>query len=286
VWYVSPVSVRIVTDSTADLPEALAASLNVAVVPLHVYFDHEEFEDGVTIGRDDFYRKLTSPGQRLPRTAAPSSGVFAALYERETGSDGIVSIHISPKLSGTHAAAAAASAEARTKHRIAVIDSGTTCLGLGLLVLQAASMARDGATLAEIVRVTKASVPKTRFFGALGTLEYLRRGGRIGRATSLLGSMLHVSPVVGLQDGVVYPIARVRGQRRALDRICQLVESYGPLAYLAVGHTTDEAGMMELAERLSVLFPAARMLRAQCGATLGTYLGPGGFGVALIQSVE
>jgi fatty acid-binding protein DegV len=96
--------------------------------------------------------------------------------------------------------------------------------------------------------------------------------------------VLHVSPVVGLQNGEVYPIERVRGRRRALERICQIVEAYGPLTHLAVGHTTDEAGMMALAEQLSGQFPTERMLFAQCGATLGTYLGPGAFGVALIQS--
>jgi len=279
------VTVRIVTDSTADLPEAITGSLGVSVVPLHVYFDDEEFEDGVTIGRSDFYRRLTAPGQRLPRTAAPSSGAFADVYEREAHTaEAIVSIHISPKLSGTYAAAVAAGADAGMRDRVAVIDSGTACLGLGLLVVQAAAMARDGARFEDIVRVTKASVPRTRFFGALGSLEYLRRGGRIGRATSLLGSMLHVSPIVGLQNGVVYPVERVRGRRRALERICQMVESYGPLTYLAVGHTTDEAGMMALAELLSGYVPDERMLLAQCGATLGTYLGPGAFGVALMQS--
>lgn len=283
--YVYTVSVRIVTDSTADLPQEVIDSLAIIVAPLHVYFGEEEFEDCVTIARDEFYRRLTAPGQRLPRTAAPSSGAFSALYERAAvDSDAIVSIHISPKLSGTYASAAAARTTARARCPIAVIDSANTCLGLGLLVVQAATLACDGAGFEDIVRITEASVPRTRFFGALGTLEYLRRGGRIGRATSFLGSMLHISPVLGVQDGDVYPIERVRGRRRALDRICELVAGYGMLSHLAVGHTTDEAGMDALAERLSSVFPRERMLRAQCGATLGTYLGPGAFGVALIQA--
>jgi len=277
--------VRIVTDSTADLPQEVVDSLGIVVTPLHVYFGDVEFEDCVTISRDEFYRRLTAPGHQLPRTAAPSSGTFATLYERVAGeSDAIVSIHISPRLSGTYAAAAAARATTRAKCQIAVIDSATTCLGLGLLAVQAATLARDGTGFEEIVRTVQASIPRTRFFGALGTLEYLRRGGRIGRAASFLGSMLHISPVLGVQDGDVYPIERVRGRRRALDRICELVASYGALSHLAVGHTTDEAGMEALAERLSPFFPRERMLRARCGATLGTYLGPGAFGVALIQS--
>jgi len=285
VCYVYTVSVRIVTDSTADLPQEVIDALRIGVAPLHVYFGEEEFEDCVTIARDEFYRRLTAPRQKLPRTAAPSSGTFAALYERMAGeSDAIVSIHISQRLSGTYASAAAARTTTRARCRIAVIDSKTTCLGLGLLVVQAATLARDGAGFQEIVGEVEACIPRTRFFGALGTLEYLRRGGRIGRAASFLGSMLHISPVLGVQDGDVYPIERVRGRRRALDRICELVAGYGTLSHLAVGHTTDEAGMEALAERLSPVFPQERMLRAQCGATLGTYLGPGAFGVALIQA--
>jgi len=278
-------AVRILTDSTADLPDDVIDELGIAVVPLHIYFGNEHFQDGHTITKDEFYRLLTSPGQPFPRTSAPSSGEFEAAYQRLADeADEIVSIHLSPKLSATHAAATAASAAVRSRCHVEVIDSASASLALGLLVVQAAQMARDGANLGDIVHAIVAAVPRTRFFGVLQTLEYLHRGGRIGKATALLGSLLHTKPLVGLRDGVVHPIERVRGRQRSLDRIIELVKGYGRPAHLAVGHTTDEAGMQSLASRLSDYFPCDRMLKAQCGATLGSYLGPGAFGVALIEA--
>ena len=278
-------NVRVVTDSTADLPQNMVDDLRIAVVPLHIYFGEEHFQDGQTITKDDFYRRLMSPGQPFPRTSAPSVGEFEAAY-RALGddTDAVVSIHLSPKLSATHAAATAASVTARPRCRIEVVDSATASLGLGLLVVQAARMAHDGATLHEIVRATLEAIPRTKFFGVLETLEYLRRGGRIGMATALLGSLLNAKPLVGLRDGIAYPIERVRGRQRSLDRIIELAKGSGRLAHLAVGHTTDEAGMKALALKLSDHFPCDRMLQAQCGATLGSYLGPGAFGVALIEA--
>jgi len=263
----------------------MADRLGITVVPLHIYFGDEHYVDGQTISRDEFYRRLATPGEKSPRTSAPSSGEFATAYQRLSDTPGeIVSIHLSPKLSATHAAAVAAGGMVKTERPVRVVDSATVSLGLGLLVLQAARMARDGAGAHDIVRITLESVPRTMFFGVLETLEYLRRGGRIGAARAFLGTLLNAKPLVGLRDGVAYPIERVRGRQRALDRIVQLVARCRPLAHLCVGHTTDEAGMESLAQRLNEFFPSDRMVRAQCGATLGTYLGPGAFGIALIEA--
>jgi DegV family protein with EDD domain len=279
------VTIRIVTDSTADLPDTLASELDVTVVPLHVYFGDEHFSDGLTITKDEFYRRLATPGQLFPRTSAPSTGEFASAYERVSAeADAIVSIHLSPRLSATYASASAACTAVRHRCRIEMIDSASASLALGLLVIQAAMLARGGARLEEIVHATLTSVPRTRFFGVLDTLEYLRRGGRIGKATALLGSLLNTKPLVGLRDGVAYPIERVRGRQRSLNRIVEIVKEYRKPAFLAVGHTTDLDGMRSLASRLSDYFPCDRMVQAQCGAALGSYLGPGAYGVALIES--
>lgn len=280
-------AVRLVTDSTADLPENVVQEYGITVVPLHIYFGDEHFQDGLTVTRDEFYQRLASPGQPFPRTSAPSSGEFEQTYTRLLDRGGeIVSIHLSQKLSATFASATAARTALSEYHRIEVVDSETASLALGLLVLQAAQMARDGASAKEILRATVAAVPRTRFFGVLETLEYLRRGGRIGRAAALLGSLLQTKPLVGLRNGVAYPIERVRGRRRSLDRIVELVMEHEGLVQLAVGHTTDPAGMQSLAARLADFFPVERMLQAQCGATLGSYLGPGAYGVALIQAAS
>jgi len=278
-------AIRIVTDSTADLPTNVVQDFGITVVPLHIYFGEEQFEDGLTISRDEFYRRLALHETAFPRTSAPSAGEFERAYTQLlSGDDEVISIHLSHKLSATFTSAAAAQSSLRSRGSVAVIDSGTVSLALGLLVLQAAQMAREGAGMRQIIEATTAALPRTRFFGVLDTLEYLRRGGRIGRAAALLGSLLQAKPLIGLRDGVAYPIERARGRQRSLERIVQLAKEHGALSHLAVGHTTDPAGMESLAERLAHHFPLQRILQARCGATLGTYLGPGAYGVAFIQS--
>ncbi len=278
-------TVRIVTDSTSDLPSAVVKALRITVVPLHIYFGDDAFLDGVSIGHDAFYGRMTAHNSVLPRTAAPSAGEFTDVYTHlAPEADAIVSIHLSPKLSATHSAARMAAEALASEHRIVVIDSGTASLALGLLVRHAARMAAGGAGVDEIVSAVELLAPRTHFFGVLGTLEYLHKGGRIGGASALLGSMLHIKPIIGLRDGIAYPIERVRGRQQAVERLIQRVASFGKLMHLAVGHTTDEQGMETLAGKLAGVFPCEHMLKARCGATLGTYLGPGAFGVALVEA--
>ncbi len=277
-------SVAVVTDSTADLPESTVSQLGIVVVPLHVFFGDHEYADGFTIGADEFYARLTTPGTQLPRTSAPSAGEFADAYrELLRTRDQVVSLHLAQELSATHASAVVARNQSPDSDRITVLDSRSASAGLGLITIEAATLARDGASADEICALVHSIIPRTRFFGAVDTLEYLRRGGRIGRAAALLGSMLQVKPLVGLQDGSVYPIERVRGRTRALGRIRQLLEECGALWRVAVGHTTDEKGMYEVERFVQQHAPGLPILRFQCGATLGTYLGPGAFGLAVIQ---
>jgi len=276
-------AVRVVTDSTADLPAELAAELGITVVPLHIHFGEETFQDGVTISTEGFYNLLTT-GDILPKTSAPSSGMFTETYERlAQETDEIISIHISTKLSATHASALVGRAGVETPCRIELVDTLSASIGLGLLAVQAARMAREGASLDDILRNTQDSVPHTQYFGVVDTLEYLHRGGRIGKAATLLGSMLNVRPVIGLRNGIAHPIERVRGRERALSRICELVGSFRQIRSLAVAHTTSEAEMELFAARLVQFFPADQVIHSRCGATLGTYLGPGALTVALIS---
>jgi len=276
-------TVRVVTDSTADLPKQVADDLGIVVVPLHIHFGEESFQDGVSISTEGFYNLLTT-GDILPKTSAPSSGMFIDTYEclaKET--DEILSIHISTKLSATYASALVARDGVEAPCRIELVDSLTASIGLGLLVVQAAKMALAGAALDDIIRSTQAAVPRTQLFGVVDTLEYLHKGGRIGKAATFLGSMLNVKPIIGVREGIVHPIERVRGRERALDRTCELVAGYGAISSLAVAHTTSESEMEQFASRLSQFFPADEMLLSRCGATLGTYLGPGALLVALIE---
>ena len=276
-------TVRVVTDSTADLPKEVADDLGIVVVPLHIHFGEDTFQDGVSISTEGFYNLLTT-GDILPKTSAPSSGMFIETYERlAQETDEIVSIPISTKLSATYASALVARDGVEAPCRIEMVDTLSASIGLGLLVVQAAKMARAGASLDDIVRTTEASVPRTQLFGVVDTLEYLHKGGRIGRAATFLGSMLNVKPLIGVRGGIVHPIERVRGRERALDRICELVAGYKKITSLAVAHTTTEAEMEQFAHRLSQFFPVEEILRARCGATLGTYLGPGALVIALIE---
>lgn len=279
-------SVKIVTDSTADLPPALVADLGISVVPLHIHVGEETFQDGVSISTEGFYNLLVG-GDVLPKTSAPSSGMFTEVYERlAQETDEILSIHISKKLSATYASALVGTEGVETPCRIELVDSLQASIGLGVLVVEAARLALEGLDLDEILRATLDAVPRTQFFGELDTLDYLHKGGRIGKAATFLGSMLNVKPILTLRDGITYPVERVRGRERAFDRLCEVVQSYGALTSLAVAHTTSESEMNRLAERLSQFFPSDDILRTRCGATLGTYLGPGALCVALIQAPE
>jgi len=277
------VTVRVVTDSTADLPADVADALDITVVPLHIHFGEETYEDGVSITSEEFYRRLTSE-PHLPKTSAPASGTFTDVYERlarETGE--IVSVHISSKLSATHSSALLGRDAVTAPCRVAVIDSYSASIGLGLLAVRAAVLARQGASLDAIVQDINSAIPRTHYFGVVDTLEYLHKGGRIGMATALLGSILKVKPLLGLRDGVAHPIERVRGRQKAFDRLCEMVAGYSGISSLAIAHTTAEEEMERLRARLAQFFPADRILRSRCGATLGTYLGPNTLCIALIQ---
>ncbi len=277
-------TVKVVTDSIADLPDSVVQDLGITVVPLLIHIDDETFEDGATISTDGFYNLLTT-GDVSPKTSAPSSGMFLEAYRRlAQETDEIISIHVSTKLSAVHASALVARAGIEAPCRIEVVDSLSASVGLGLLVVQAATMARDGAGLSEITRLTEASIPCTQFFGVLDTLDYLHKGGRIGRAVTFLGSVLKLKPILCLHEGVAYPVERVRGREQAIDRLCEMVGAMGTVSHMAVTYTTDKAEMDELAFRLSQYFPADQIIRSRCGATTGTYFGPGALGVGVIQS--
>ena len=276
-------TVRIVTDSTADLPDFLVAELGITVVPLHIHFGEETYEDGVTISKDEFYKRLvTSP--KLPKTSAPSSGAFTETYAQlAEETDEIVSIHISSRLSATYQSATVARDTFPAETSISVIDSRFATIGLGLIVEQAARMARSGERAAIIVKEVEAAISRTHLFGVVDTLEYLHKGGRIGMASALLGSLLKVKPIIGVRDGIVHPIERVRGREKAFDRLVEMVSKFETISRLAVAHTTAEDEMERLVERLSGFFPPEKMMCSRCGATLGTYLGPDTLCIALLQ---
>ena len=274
-------AVKIVTDSTADLPPTLAKELGITVVPLNVHFGTEVYRDGVEIFPDEFYKRLVT-STRLPTTSHPTVGDFLQSYQ-ELGqtNDEIVSVHISAKLSGTLNSANQAREQYQGECHIEIVDSQQGSLGLGMVAIAANLAAQRGASIDEVVIETQQAIPKVRFFGLLDTLEYLQKGGRIGKAQAFVGSLLRIKPILVVRDGEAHPLERARTSAKGIDRLCELVQEHMPLADLAVVYTTTPDDAQALAQRLKPLLPNGEVFLSQIGPVVGTYLGPGVLGVAL-----
>jgi len=270
--------IAIVTDSTADMPPQLASSRSISVVPLTLNFDGRSLLDGVDITPSEFYRKLPHVATH-PTTSQPSPGRFAETYtELLANNDAIVSIHISEKLSGTYESARQG-AEMTDPQRVHVVDSGLVSMSLGLVVLGAAVMASMGAEPEAIVTKVESMRPEVQTYFSVATLEFLRRGGRIGLASAMLGSVLQVKPVLCLRDGVVTPLERVRTFDRALNRIVELAKAVdrGHGICVVVGHASAEADAERVGRELE---PIADTLMIQSlGPVVGAHSGPGVVGV-------
>jgi fatty acid kinase fatty acid binding subunit len=272
--------IRVVTDSTSDLPAEVVRELGITVVPALVQFGDKVYRDGVDLSTDEFYHKLQI-NSVLPRTSAPSPGTFKEVYNQlAQKADAIVSIHVSAQMSATYDAARLGSVD--LKCPISIIDSQTASMACGLLVIVAARAARDGASLSEIEALVRAAVPRTVTYGVFGTLEYLYKGGRIGRAQAFVGSMLKLNPILAVRAGEIVPIARIRTRPRAIDRLCEILKDSGVPQEMSVMSTTEPEEAEALAQRLSTLFPPERMYRASIGPAMGTYVGPGAVGVSVI----
>ena len=276
-------AVRIVTDSTCDLPRALVEAHGITVVPLTVFFGDDALLDGVDISAEEFYERLTSSPE-LPRTSQPSAELFRAAYE-ELGANGdeIVSIHISSKLSGTLNAASVAREEVAHSVHIDIIDSYNVSLGLGLVVIEAARSAQAGGTLEEVVATARRLKDRVTVHVSLDTLEYLQRGGRIGRARSFLGSILSVKPILHVEDGEVAPFERVRTRTKATARIFEIASGQGRAKEMFVASGGNEAEARALLERLRAVLPHTDLLLGTLGPAVGVYTGPGALGIAALE---
>jgi DegV family protein with EDD domain len=278
-------NIAVVTDSTADLPKDVADAHNVRVVPLNVLFGTDEYKDGVTIDNDEFYRRLQSSPE-LPTTSQPSPGEFAAVYrELAESSDAIISIHVSQALSGTYASALQAKAELEAEScRIEVVDSRQASVSLGLTVTAVARIVAGGADIDTATAAAKDISGRARFYAMLDTLEYLQKGGRVGRAQAFIGGLLKVVPIITVEDGEVQPVERPRTRRRGLERLKALTRARTPFESLAVLHTTEPEVAAELASDLADVAPDGEVMTAQIGSVVGTYAGPGTLGVGFVTA--
>lgn len=279
-------TVRIVTDSTVDIPMEQAAAAGITVVPLAVFFGDEAYLDGIELDNAGFYQKLQA-NKVLPTTSQPSPAKFHEAYTRliEEGADGILSIHLSSHLSGTYQSAHNASQslpEDLRKVPIEVIDSLTISAGMSRAVFLAAREAREGLSLEEIKAHVLDELAHTTILAVLDTLEYVRRSGRIGGASAMLGNMLSVKPIISLKDGAVVPVERPRTRSKAFARIAQLIADMAPIEAISIAESNEEIGQ-QLSEALKETY-TGEVPRYKLGAALGTHTGPGTVAVAVVKA--
>lgn len=277
-------TIRIVTDSSSDLPANIVEQFGISVVPLYVNIGTDSYLDGVEMSRQEFYEGLPTFDVH-PTTSVPGPGQFVEAYARlaAEGATEILSIHISSSLSAVTNSARLALDEFDSAP-VTILDSGNLTLGTGLLALTAAQAVATGQTLEEVVALLENQVSRTYCFAALNTLEFLRRSGRLTRFQSSLGSLLQVKPLLTMHDGQI-GMERVRTRNRALLRVIELTEALGPLQELAVVHTHAHADAELLRQRSLHLFPASESpIFAEVTPVIGSHIGPGAVGfVAITQ---
>jgi DegV family protein with EDD domain len=279
-----PRRVRIVTDSTADVPPALAAALGIAVVPCQVYVGEEVYQDGLDLQPGAFFQ-MQAQNHRPARTAHPPVASFLQTYQHllaDGGPERIFSIHIAASLSGTLNSAWAAAQMLPDPSRVEIIDTGQLSMGAGWAVILAARLAQNGTSPHRVADLVSSLLPRLRAAVLVDTLDDLFRGGRISQLSALLGTALQIKPLLSIQAGCVSIVARVRTRSRAFRHLAALVQGWGPLAELAVLHTGAPDLAEALAQDLQASRPQPGLLLQPAGPALATHLGLGAVGVCAL----
>lgn len=277
-------TVKIVTDSTSDLTPEIASKLGITVVPLYVHFGSKVYQDGVDLTTEDFYQQLEQ-SNILPTTASPSPGNFSEVYDKLAKEAGeILVITISSKLSASYKAAVEGKELMQRRCQVEVIDSQSAIAGLGLITVSAAKAAQAGGSLDEVTDVVRSSMRRVDFRIAFDTLEYLKRGGRIGKAQAFLGSVLKMNPILTIRDGVAEGVIRVRSRAKAMDYLYDFAMGFPHIEEMAVEHATTPDEAEKLAERLSAKLPREHIYRMKVSPVIGTHVGPHVLGVGVLPS--
>jgi DegV family protein with EDD domain len=273
--------VRIVTDSTADIPGELAEELGIGVVHDYINFGTESLRDKVDISRTEFYSRLVADPV-MPTTASPGVGEFEEAYRRAGAPEvAIISVHPPAQFSALYNSAILA-AKAFPAGRVVVLDSGQLSMGMGWQVIAAAKAAQANGALESIVELVATMSSRTRVFAALDTFEFLHRSGRVGWARSIVGTLLRIKPMIEVREGEIAPLDRVRTSRRAVDRLVELTEAMKPLQSLAVLHSNWLEGAAALQGRLAHLSPRDPILTVDVTPVIGVHVGPNGLGIAAV----
>lgn len=275
--------VKIVTDSCSDITPQLAEKLGIRVVPLYVHFGNEAYRDNVDLSTEGFYNRLEQ-SKIFPTTSTISPGFAAELFsELAEETNEILTITLSQLFSATYGAALQGKAMVTRDCRIEVIDCQTAIGGQMLLTMKAARMAHSGADLDQIAGWVRGAMSRVHVRVSFDTLEYLRRGGRIGKAQAFLGSMLKVNPVIAIKDGATFPIARPRSRAQAMDLLVDFVKGFTNIEALAIEDATTPHELELLAERLTDFVPPERTYRSRVSPVVGAHLGPHALAVSVLE---
>ncbi len=277
--------VKVVTDSCSDITPQLAREFGITVVPVYVNFGNETYRDNVDLTTEEFYHKLET-SKIYPTTSTVTPADFAELFDKlaeETKE--ILAITPSDKFSATYAAALQSKAMVGKDYRIEVIDSRAGAGAQMLLVISAAKMAQSGANLDQIVDWVWRAIPRVHIRMSSDTLEYLRRGGRIGKAQAFLGSLLKVNPVVEIKSGAIFPIARPRNRAQAMDFLVNFVKGFSDVEAVAIEDATTPDDLETLAERLKIVVPPEHIYRSKVSPVVGAHVGPHALAVAVLEYV-
>jgi len=275
-------TVRVITDSSCDLPESVVADLGIQVLPLYIHAEGKDYLDGIDITREQFYAML--PGfKEHPRTAVPSMLKFCAMYDdlAEKGATEVLSIHISATLSAVTDVARAAAAETHSVP-VTVFDSRSLSLGTGFLVQTAAELAKTGHTVKEILEKLEDQVKRTYVSAALDTLKFLRRSGRMNRLVSTFGELLDIKPILRMVDGVS-GIEKVRSHKRAVSRLIEMIKVHSPLEKIAFLYSGSISSAQQLISEVKEYIPDKQTWIEIINPVLGVHLGPGVVGFVSIS---
>jgi DegV family protein with EDD domain len=278
-------TIRIVTDSTCDLPQDLVEAYGITVVPLYINFGSKGYLDGVELSRSAFYERLPD-SEPFPTTATPGPQQFRQAYDRlaAEGATEILSIHISISLSATVDVARTAAKETRSVP-VLVLDSQQLSLGTGFQVLAAAKAAAEGRTMGEILELLELQIARTHVFAALDTLEFLRRSGRMNRFIAGFGTLLQIKPLLKMYAGEP-ATERVRTTNGATKRLLVLLQERAPFEQVALVHTNAADQAAALSQKVASILPEGELISVDITPVIGAHIGPGAIGFALVEALK
>ena len=278
-------AIKVVTDSTSDLDSAIAEDLGITIVPLNVHFGETVFKDGIDLNTDQFFDKLIN-GNVFPSTSQPSLGEFVDVYkEISQPGDVIISVHVSSKLSGTINSAQQAANTLSGTVDVRIVDTQQVSMTVGLSAVGAAQAAQEGKSAEECIAIAESVAKRSNFFALFDTLEYLEKGGRIGKARSLIGGLLKIRPILRVEDGEIGQFSKARSRNMGMLKLKQAVRELGKLDDIAIVYSTDGSDAEKLAATVKELLPDGKSpFLTRVGPVIGTHAGPNLVAIVAITS--